>query len=62
LLDSRPRRPNLRLALAQFLQIIGEATSRVSRELQAQHPEIPSAAIIGMRHEVVRDYLGSARA
>jgi len=28
------------------------------RDLQAQHPEIPWAAIIGMRHKVVHDYMG----
>jgi len=49
---------NLRLALAHLLQTIGEAARRVSRELQAQHPEIPWAAIIGMRHKVVHDYMG----
>ena len=49
---------NLRLALAHLLQTIGEAARRVSRELQAQHPEIPWTAIIGMRHKVVHDYMG----
>lgn len=52
------RDENLRLALAHLLQTIGEAARRVSRELQAQHPEIPWAAIIGMRHKVVHDYMG----
>jgi uncharacterized protein with HEPN domain len=44
--------------LAHLLQTIGEAARRVSRELQSQHPEIPWAAIIGMRHKVVHDYMG----
>lgn len=35
------RDENLRLALAHLLQTIGEAARRVTRELQAQHPEIP---------------------
>ena len=48
---------NLRLALAHLLQTIGEAARRVSREFQAAHPEVPWAAIIGMRHKVVHDYL-----
>jgi uncharacterized protein with HEPN domain len=52
------RDENLRLALAHLLQTIGEAARRVSRELQAQHSEIPWAAIIGMRHKVVHDYMG----
>ena len=56
--DDFDRDENLRLALAHLLQTIGEAARRVSRELQAQHPEIPWAAIIGMRHKVVHDYMG----
>jgi uncharacterized protein with HEPN domain len=52
------RDENLRLALAHLLQTIGEAARRVSREHQAQHSEIPWAAIIGMRHKVVHDYMG----
>jgi len=52
------RDENLRLALAHLLQTIGEAARRVSRDLQAQHSEIPWAAIIGMRHKVVHDYMG----
>lgn len=52
------RDENLRLAVAYLLQTIGEAARRVSRELQSQHPEIPWAAIIGMRHKVVHDYMG----
>ena len=56
--DDFNRDENLRLALAHLLQTIGEAARRVSRELQAQHPEIPWAAIIGMRHKVVHDYMG----
>ena len=49
---------NLRLALAHLLQTVGEAARRVSRERQAQHPESPWTAIIGMRHKVVHDYMG----
>jgi uncharacterized protein with HEPN domain len=48
---------DLRLAVAHLLQIIGEAARRVSREFQRSHPELPWAAIIGMRHKVVHDYL-----
>jgi uncharacterized protein with HEPN domain len=52
------RDENLRLALAHLLQTIGEAARRISRDLQAQHLEIPWAAVIGMRHKVVHDYMG----
>jgi uncharacterized protein with HEPN domain len=30
----------------------------VSREFTTAHPEIPWENIVGMRHEVVHDYLG----
>ncbi len=49
---------NLRLALTHLVQVIGEAARHVSPELEAGHPEIPWADIIGMRHKVVHDYLG----
>ena len=49
---------NLRLALTHLIQIIGEAGRQVSREFSEQHPEIPWADIVGMRHKVVHDYLG----
>ncbi len=48
---------NLRLALAHLVQVIGEAARRVSRETRNQHPDIPWADIIGMRHKVVHDYM-----
>ena len=41
---------NLRLALTHLIQIIGEAGRQVSREFSEQHPEIPWADIVGMRH------------
>ncbi len=49
---------NLRLALTHLVQVIGEAGRHVSRELCAEHPEIPWQEIVGMRHKVVHDYLG----
>ena len=51
------RDESLRLALAHLLQVIGEAARRVSREFWQSHPDIPSKAIIGMRHKVVHDYM-----
>jgi len=41
---------NLRLALIHLIQVIGEAGRHVSGEFCAQHPEVPWADIIGMRH------------
>ncbi len=48
---------NLRLALTHLIQTIGEAASRVSKDYRAAHPEVPWAAIVGMRNRVVHDYL-----
>ncbi|MBI2833385.1 MAG: DUF86 domain-containing protein [Acidobacteria bacterium] len=49
---------NLRLALTHLIQVIGEAARHVPREFCDEHPEVPWADIIGMRHKVVHDYLG----
>jgi uncharacterized protein with HEPN domain len=38
------------------LQIIGEAASRVSQELQKKHPEVSWGGMIGMRHVLVHGY------
>jgi uncharacterized protein with HEPN domain len=47
----------LALALTHLLQIIGEAARRVGPEYRSQHPEVPWAEIVAMRHRVVHDYL-----
>ena len=36
--------------------VIGEATRRISREFQNEHPEIPWAEMTGMRNKLVHDY------
>jgi len=38
------------------LQIVGEAAGRVTKEVVADHPEIPWAEITGLRHKLVHDY------
>lgn len=40
------------------LQIVGEATSRISPELRERHADIPWADIVGMRHKIIHDYFG----
>jgi uncharacterized protein with HEPN domain len=40
-----------------LLQVIGEAASRVSREIRDSSPQIEWSAIIGMRQKVVHDYM-----
>ena len=47
----------LSLALTHLLQVIGEAARKVSTQFRQEHPDIPWAAIVGLRHRVVHDYL-----
>ncbi len=46
----------LTFALVYAVQIVGEAANRVSVEFRNQHPEVPWAIIIGMRHRLVHAY------
>lgn len=46
----------LQSATLHVLQIIGEASSKVSSEFQKSHPEIPWQKIINLRHRLVHDY------
>lgn len=46
----------LTLALLKCIEIIGEAASKVSPEVRAEHPGIPWADIVGMRHRLVHVY------
>ena len=46
----------LQVWFVHYLQIIGEAASRISEEMQAQHPEVPWGQMIGMRHILVHGY------
>ena len=46
----------LQLFLVREIEVIGEAASRVSRELQAKTPQIPWTEIIGMRHRLIHSY------
>ena len=46
----------LTLALVKLIKMVGEAASRLSKEFQAEHSQIPWSAIIGMRNRLVHAY------
>jgi uncharacterized protein with HEPN domain len=46
----------MKSAVLQKLMVIGEAASRVSGELAAQHPEIPWRDIAGFRNIAIHAY------
>ena len=45
-------------AILRNLQVIGEATKRVSPSLRAAHPRIPWIQMAGLRNRFVHDYFG----
>ncbi len=45
-------------AVIRQLQILGEAVKRLSAELRAAYPDIPSREVAGMRDKLVHDYFG----
>jgi uncharacterized protein with HEPN domain len=47
----------LRLALTHLIQVIGEASRRVSPQFRDRYPQIPWEAIAGMRSKIVHDYM-----
>lgn len=45
-------------ATLRQLEIIGEASNRLSEDLLAENPSIPWARIIGLRNLVIHEYFG----
>ena len=45
-------------AVIRQLEIIGEATKRLSKQLCSQHPEVPWRRIAGLRDVLIHDYMG----
>lgn len=46
----------LQNALCMSLEVIGEAARAISQEFKDQHPEVPWAKIVGLRHRIVHEY------
>jgi uncharacterized protein with HEPN domain len=46
----------LALALVKLIEIVGEAASKISRELRSQSPEIPWVDIVAMRNRLIHSY------
>ena len=45
-------------AILRALEIIGEATKNVSKEMKATHPEVNWSDIAGMRDRLIHQYFG----
>jgi uncharacterized protein with HEPN domain len=45
-------------ATMRQLEIIGEATKRLSEEIRVQHADVPWRRIAGMRDVLIHDYMG----
>ena len=44
-------------AVVRQLEVIGEATKRVSKEFRSKHPDIPWSDMAGMRDLLIHDYI-----
>ena len=45
-------------AVIRQLEVIGEATKRLSRQLCSRHAEVPWRRIAGLRDVLIHDYMG----
>jgi uncharacterized protein with HEPN domain len=45
-------------AVLRNLQVIGEATKKLSPELRQENPDLPWKAMAGLRDRIVHDYFG----
>jgi uncharacterized protein with HEPN domain len=50
--------PHWHDAVIRQLEIIGEATKRLSPALREQHPAVPWRRIAGLRDVLIHDYMG----
>lgn len=45
-------------AVIRNIEIIGEATKKISKDLKSQYPDIPWKEMSGMRDKLIHDYFG----
>ena len=48
-------------AVIRQLEIIGEATKRLSKQLCSQHPQVPWRRIAGLRDMLIHDYMDGGK-
>ena len=46
----------LQLALARLVEVVGEASTRVTAAIKSQYPAIPWRDIAGMRNKLIHEY------
>ena len=55
--DSFLKKQVVQDAIVRQLEIIGEATKRISIEFKNSHPQIPWKVMSGMRDKLIHDYI-----
>lgn len=45
-------------AVIRVLEVVGEATKKISDEFKSRHPSLPWRVMAGMRDKLIHDYIG----